>query len=141
MCVIDPCATRVALCRGGACVLGAKGTDAGAAPAAVTIPPDSGDYSGPLADATAYKKGAISWAELERRVVARKLPPHKLGCAYLMTPVPMPPPGVSFDPKRMPKDWEGTFGEVAMTYFAGVLTRDEYDELHKAAHGSLPPKH
>jgi hypothetical protein len=109
--------------------------------APATIPPGSGDYAQALADATAYKKGTIAWAELEKRVLARKLPPHRLGCAYLMTPVPVPPPGVSFDPKRMPKDWEGTWGEVAMTYFAGVLTREELDKLHAVAHRALPPKH
>jgi hypothetical protein len=38
----------------------------------------------------------------------------------------------------MPPDWAHTFGEVTMTFWVGKLTRDEYDRLHKAAHGKLP---
>ena len=51
-----------------------------------------------------------------------------------MTPVPVPPPGVKFDPKMMPKDWEGNWGEVAMAYHLGVLDKEQYNQLHKAAH-------
>lgn len=98
------------------------------------IPPGSGDYSGPLADAVAYKQKQISFEELEKRVLARKLPPHPLGDEYLMMTPPPPPPGVKFDPLMMPSDWEKNWGEVAMTLFAGQISEDEYKRLHKAAH-------
>jgi hypothetical protein len=103
------------------------------------IPPGSADYSAALADARAYRTGRIDFAELQRRVVARDLPPHGLGDGYLMMPVPAPPPGVPFDPMIMPGDWKGTFGEVAMTHFAGQITREEYDRLHRAAHPMCKP--
>lgn len=103
------------------------------------IPPGSADYSAVLADARAYKTGRIKFAELRRRVLARKLPPHRLGDAYLMTPVPAPPPGVPFEPLMMPDDWKGTFGEVAMTHFAGQITLEEYNRLHRAAHPKCEP--
>jgi len=98
------------------------------------IPRGSGDFSGALADSEAYKRGDISFDVLTKRVVARKLPPHPSGCGYLMTPVPQPPPGMTFDPWMMPTDWEHNFGEVAMTMWVGALTQDEYDKLHAAAH-------
>ena len=43
-------------------------------------------------------------------------------------------PGVKWDPKRMPTDWQGNWGAVAMVYHLGELTRDQYNQLHKAAH-------
>jgi len=98
------------------------------------IPQGSGDYAAVLADARAYKRGEIDYPTLEQRVLARKLPPHPLGDAYVIMPVPAPPPGVPYDPMMMPDDWERTWGEVAMAHFAGVLTREEYDRLHAAAH-------
>ncbi len=98
------------------------------------IPKGSADYSAALADATAYKLGEISFEELQTRVIARALPPHPLGDAYLMVVPPPPPPGVHFDPLVMPRDWARTWGEIAMTYFAGEITREEYDRLHAAAH-------
>lgn len=98
------------------------------------IPPGSADYAAVLADARAYKRGTIDFAELQQRIVARGLPPHPLGDVYVISPVPAPPPGVPFDPRIMPGDWKGTWGEVAMTYWAGQITRDEYDRLHRAAH-------
>lgn len=98
------------------------------------IPPRSADYSSALADATLYRRGDISFEELQRRVLARALPPHRLGDGYLFVSPPPPPPGVHFDPLVMPYDWAGTWGEIAMTHFAGELTRDEYDRLHAAAH-------
>lgn len=98
------------------------------------IPPGSGDYSAALKDAKLYKSGSISFDELKSRVLARKLPPHPLGCAYLMIPVPAPPPGIEFNPRMMPKDWERNWGEVAMTFWVGAITRDEHDRLHAAAH-------
>ncbi|RLB64866.1 MAG: hypothetical protein DRI90_03555 [Deltaproteobacteria bacterium] len=45
-----------------------------------------------------------------------------------------PPPQVEFDPKMMPKDWEGTWGEVTMAYWLGVIDQQIYQKLHKAAH-------
>jgi hypothetical protein len=102
------------------------------------IPAGSGDYSSVLADVEQYRSGAIDFATLETRVVARKLPPHSLGCRYLMTPSPMPPPGVKFDPWMMPADWEHTFGEVVMTFWVGRLERADLDRLHAAAHPNEP---
>lgn len=99
-----------------------------------SIPSGSGDYSAALADAKLYQARQIDLAELQRRVIARALPPHPLGDDYLMIPVPAPPPGVAFDPLSMPRDWERNWGEVAMTFWAGAITRDEYDRLHAAAH-------
>lgn len=104
------------------------------------IPPDSGDYVSALADATLYKQGAISFDELEARVLARRLPPHSLGDGYLMMSPPPPPPGVSFNPLVMPRDWEHTWGEIAMTYFAGKITKEEYDRLHAEAHPDCKDK-
>lgn len=98
------------------------------------IPDGSADYASPLADATLYRKGAISFDELTARVVARHLPPHPLGDAYLFVTPPPPPPGMGFEPKSMPSDWKGTFGEIAMTHFASKITKDEFDRLHAAAH-------
>ena len=100
----------------------------------VKVPPDSADYSAALADAKAYKNGEIKFDELKKRVLARKLPPHKLGDAYLFMTPPPPPPGIKFNALLMPDDWKGTWGEIAMTVFAGQITREEYDKLHKAAH-------
>jgi hypothetical protein len=98
------------------------------------IPKGSGDYSAVLTDAHQYKIGAISFDELQKRILARKLPPHPQGDPYLLILPPPPPAGVTFDPLLMPKDWEKTWGEVAMAMFANELTREEYDRLHKAAH-------
>ncbi|WP_426735684.1 hypothetical protein [Myxococcus faecalis] len=100
------------------------------------IPEGSADYSAALADSAAYKRGDITFEELQRRVLARALPPHHLGDAYLMMTPPPPPPGMlsSFNPLRMPGDWRGTWGEVAMTLFAGDITHAEYERLHAAAH-------
>lgn len=102
------------------------------------IPSGSGDYQKMLNEVVRYKKGAITFEQLTRFVVAAKLPPHPLGCAYVIAPVPAPPPGTPFNPALMPRDWEHTFGEVAMTHWAGKLTRDEYDRLHDAAHRAQP---
>jgi hypothetical protein len=113
-----------------ACATEAVMTD----PASIPLPDGSGDYREVLALATSHRAGAMDFEALTRAVVARGLPPHPLGDAYLMIPVPAPPPGSSFDPRQMPKDWEGTWGEVAMAYWLGALTRDEYDRLHRAAH-------
>jgi hypothetical protein len=102
--------------------------------AASNIPPGSGDYSAVLALATRYKNAELSFAQLQEQILARRLPPHKFGDAYLMIPVPKPPPGSHFDPRMMPKDWEGSWGEVAMIFWLGKLTRAEYDKLHRRAH-------
>ena len=104
----------------------------------VTLPPGSADYSKMLAAAVRYKKGELTFAQLKQLVVAANLPPHNLGCEYVISPVPRPPPGIPFNPAIMPKDWEHTFGEVAMTFWAGKITREEYDQLHEAAHRKQP---
>jgi len=102
------------------------------------LPEGSADYSKMLAHATNYKNGLITFEKLKQIVVAEKLPPHSLGCGYLMIPVPMPPPGIPFTPGLMPKDWQHTIGEVAMGLFVGQLTQAEYDRLHEAAHRDQP---
>lgn len=102
------------------------------------IPAGSADYSGALADSAAYKRADITFEQLRDRVLARKLPPHALGDDYLLVIPPAPPPPATFDPLLMPSDWSGTWGEIAMTMFAGDITRDEYDRLHRAAHPQCP---
>ena len=102
------------------------------------IPEGSGDYAKMMAAAVRYKKREIGFEQLKQIVVAAKLPPHPLGCAYVIAPVPAPPPGTPFDPALMPHDWEHTFGEVAMTFWAGKITQQEYDKLHAAAHKDQP---
>ena len=67
-------------------------------------------------------------------MLALKLPPHKLGDDYLMIPVPKPPSPDKFEPKMMPKDWEGTWGEVTMAHWLGVLDKELYLKLHRAVH-------
>lgn len=98
----------------------------------------SADYARTLRLVLDFKKGELSMEELSKRIVALKLPPHHLGCVYVMSPVPAPPPGVPFEPALMPKDWKSTFGEVAMTFWRGDLTREQYEVLHLAAHGKRP---
>jgi hypothetical protein len=100
----------------------------------IEIPEGSGDYREVLELAERYKSGAITFEQLQDAIIAKKLPPHSLGDGYLMIPAPVPPPGKSFDPRMMPKDWERTWGEVAMAYWLNALTRDEYNKLHQAAH-------
>ncbi|MEQ1505313.1 MAG: hypothetical protein ABMB14_23985 [Myxococcota bacterium] len=110
------------------------------APTAVDeIPRGSGDYAEVLALATRYQRGESTFEQLRDALLGRHLPPHPLGDAYLMTPVPAPPPGTAWDPRQMPTDWTGTWGEVAMAYWLGRLTQDEYDRLHAAAHPDCPP--
>lgn len=99
-----------------------------------SIPPGAGDYAHVVALAMLYKRGDLSWSELEKAILELKLPPHRLGDGYLLVSPPPPPPGVTFDPKMMPKDWEGNWGLVAQAMFLGELTRDEYQRLHAAAH-------
>jgi hypothetical protein len=98
------------------------------------LPKGSADYSHALALAMIHTRGTITFKQLREAVVARELPPHRLGDGYLMTPTPVPPPGVDFDPGNMPRDWAGNWGEVAMPYHLGELTRGQYDALHAAAH-------
>lgn len=100
------------------------------------LPQGSGDYAHALALAMLHKRGATSFDELRAAIVALALPPHPLGDGYLMTPIPSPPPGTRIDPAMMPTDWERTWGEVAMAYHLGELTRNDYDALHAAAHPS-----
>lgn len=95
--------------------------------------PGSADYTRTLKLVLAHKQRPDLEA-LKKALVALKLPPHPLGCAYVMAPVPAPPPGVPFEPASMPPDWKGTWGEVAMTFWRGDLTHAEYDALHAAAH-------
>ena len=81
-----------------------------------------------------YERKEIDFSELKRLIVAANLPPHPLGNRYLMMSPPPPPHGVPFDPGLMPEDWKGTFGEVAIFYFRGKLSRREYDEILRLAH-------
>jgi hypothetical protein len=114
---------------------------AAASTPSVELPDGSGDYRETLALADQYRQGALPFDALVARLTARHLKRHALGCDYLMNPVPMPPPGVRFEPRLMPADWEGTWGEVAMAYWLGVLTREEYDRLHAIAHPQCATQH
>jgi hypothetical protein len=98
------------------------------------IPQGSGDYSEILADGILYQRGRISFDDLERRVLARKLPPHPLGDGYLEMTPPPPPPGVTFDNDMMPPDWVGTWGEVRQLAYSGKISKEQYDALHAKAH-------
>ncbi len=103
------------------------------------IPKGSGDYAHALALATLHQEGKLPCADLEKAILALKLPPHKLGDGYLMIPVPKPPNPADFNPKMMPKDWQGTWGEVAMAYWLGKLDKKLYAKLHQAAHPDCKP--
>jgi hypothetical protein len=103
------------------------------------IPAASGDYSSVLADVEQYRKKTISFDTLKERTLARRLPPHPLGCTYLMVPVPMPPPGTRWNPWMMPTDWEHNWGEIAITFWVGALSREDHAKLHAAAHPNEPP--
>lgn len=98
----------------------------------------SADYSRTLKLVLEHKDQKLDFKTLEKRVVALKLPPHPQGDLYVMAPVPQPPPGMKFDPASMPRDWVGTWGEVAMTFWRGALSEKDYDALHAAAHGKWP---
>src|SRR4051812_40932693 len=93
----------------------------------------SADYSRTLKIVLEHKAGKLTLEQLKKKIVALKLPPHGQGCAYTMMPVPAPPPGTKFEPGLMPSDWVGTFGEVAMTFWRGDLSQENYDALHLAA--------
>ena len=108
--------------------------DATEAEIRATIPPGAGDYARAVALATLYKRGDITFEELQAAILAMKLPPYKLGDPYLLITPPPPPNPDDFDPKMMPKDWAGTWGVVAQAHHLGELTKDEYDKLHRAAH-------
>lgn len=98
-------------------------------------PQGSGDYRKTLALVRRYKEKQLTLAQLQAELVGRKLPPWKDGkCSVFLLVPPPPPPGVTFDPRMMPKDWEGTWGEVAHVHLMGELTKDEYEQLHHAAH-------
>lgn len=98
----------------------------------------SADYTRTLKLVLEFKNKKIDFKTLEKRILDLKLPPHSLGDVYVMSPAPMPPPGVKFDPALMPSDWVNTWGEVAMTYWRGALSQKDYETLHAAAHGKLP---
>jgi len=104
----------------------------------LVIPERSADYRKMLELAVRYRRGEMTLAGLGERVVAEQLPPHPNGCGYLLMTPPPPPPEMVFDPKLMPRDWKGTFGEVAMMHFAGQLTMAEYETVHRTAHGQRP---
>lgn len=106
-------------------------------PPEVVLPADSADYRKTVRTVLSNKHRP--GGALKREVVALKLKPHPLGCEYYFLTPPPPPPGITFEAKSMPSDWVGTFGEVAMVHLGGWgLSREEYDALHKAAHGTLP---
>jgi hypothetical protein len=99
-----------------------------------TIPKGAGDYAHVVALATLFKRGELTYEELEGAILALRLPPHRLGDRYLLIVPPPPPPPQVFDPKMMPKDWENSWGLVAQAMYLGELTREQYDRLHRAAH-------
>lgn len=98
------------------------------------LPQDSADYAEALALVMLHGRGDIDFEAMKKAVVARGLPPHRLGDPYLLVTPPPPPPGQTFDPAIMPADWAGTWGEVAMAYLLGELTKPQYEALHQAAH-------
>lgn len=100
------------------------------------LPAGSADYRATLALVKSYLEKKTTLAALTKQVIARKLKVHPLGCAYYFLTPPPPPPGITFEPALMPRDWVGTFGEVAMTHLGGFgLSREDYEALHRAAHG------
>ncbi|MBM4782443.1 MAG: hypothetical protein GQE15_32610 [Archangiaceae bacterium] len=108
-------------------------------PPELVLPSGSADYKRTIRLVQDAKRKKRTTAQLAKDVAALKLKPHALGCEYYFLTPPPPPPGITFEPKLMPSDWVGTFGEVAMVHLGGWgLERDEYDALHKAAHGKLP---
>ena len=103
------------------------------------LPQGSADYRRTIRLVQGYAAKKTTLAQLTKAVVALKLKPHPIGCEYYWLTPPPPPPGITFEPKLMPGDWVGTFGEVAMTHLGGWgLERKDYDALHKAAHGKEP---
>jgi hypothetical protein len=98
------------------------------------IPPGSADHAHVSALATLYRRGDLDFNALQERIIALRLPPHPQGDGYLLISPPPPPPGVTFDPRHVPIDWEGNWGVVAGAMFLGLLTREEYERLHAAAH-------
>ena len=110
-----------------------------ATPTAAIETGTDGDYSAIEVTAKQYKSGAITFTELEKYIRARKLPTHRAGDGHLMIPSPRPPPGIEFNPRIMPKSWEGTWGEVAMMFWLGYIERAEYHRLHAAEHPNCKP--
>lgn len=105
----------------------------------IALPQGSADYKRTIRLVQRYTSKKLTLAQLTKAVVALELKPHPIGCEYYWLTPPPPPPGITFEPKLMPSDWVGTFGEVAMTYLGGWgLERKDYDALHKAAHGKEP---
>ncbi len=98
------------------------------------LPESSADYAEALALVMLHGRGDIDFDALKKAVVARELPAHRLGDPYLLISPPPPPPGQAFDPAIMPADWAGTWGEVAMAYLLGELSKPQYETLHQAAH-------
>lgn len=99
-----------------------------------SIPPGSADYAHAVALARLHKQGDITFAQLQAAILGMKLPPYSAGDGALLLTPPPPPPGVTFDPKMIPKDWEGTWGVVAQALHLGELTKAQYKKLHRAAH-------
>lgn len=97
-------------------------------------PSGSADYDWVLALIAKYRSGELSFADVRARVLSRRLPPHPLGCEYLLVSPPPPPAPHVFEPTLMPSDWAGTWGEVAMAFLLGGLDATEYELLHRAAH-------
>ncbi len=103
------------------------------------LPSGSADYRRTISLLRSFTARKTTFAQFTQAVVALELTPHGLGCEYQFLSPPPPPPGVSFEPKLMPSDWVGTFGEVAMLHLGGFgLDRKGYDALHRAAHGTRP---
>ncbi len=108
-------------------------------PPELELPSGSADYKRTLRLVQEAKRKKKTSAQLATDLVALKLKAHPIGCEYYFLTPPPPPPGITFEPRSMPSDWVGTFGEVAMVHLGGWgLSREEYDALHKAAHGKLP---
>jgi len=97
------------------------------------IPKGSGDYTRTLQLGEQFKAKKIDFDAFQSGIMALDLKEPTEGLATLLMPIPSPPPGIEVDPKMMPNEWEGTWGEVAMLYWLDYIDRRQYDELTAAA--------
>ncbi|MEM1030492.1 MAG: hypothetical protein AAGN82_09085 [Myxococcota bacterium] len=96
-----------------------------------SLPSRSADYGDVLALVMLHGRGDLSWSGLQQIIVARALPPHPRGDDFLTAAAQ---PSYGFVDARMPERWRATWGEVAVAFHLGELTRAQYDALHRAAH-------
>ncbi|MEZ4441501.1 MAG: hypothetical protein R3B72_20550 [Polyangiaceae bacterium] len=98
------------------------------------LPEGSADYGPTLAWVLLYKRGSIDRAALAEALGRLALAPHPEGDLALLSRDAADASEVA----RMPRPWDDTWGEVAMAYYLGELTREDYLELHRRAHPRCP---